>query len=198
MPGSQFAGAAGESFRNLLFQASYITPCLPLCHRPVTEMRPALALYQPDIAGNTGTLIRLSACMGTELHIIGPAGFRDDDSALRRAGMDYAEIASVTRHAEFAAFDEWRKRQRRRIVLATTSASLPYTGFGFVASAIILLGRESSGVPAAIHDGADARSVIPMIGSARSLNQAVSGAMILGEALRQTGLSASPGGPAGG
>lgn len=150
-------------------------------------MRPALALYQPDIAGNTGTLMRLSACMGTELHIIGPAGFRDDDSALRRAGMDYAEIASVTRHADFTAFEAWRAAARRRLVLMTVQASLAHTEHAFLPSDIILLGRESAGVPETVHAVAQARIRIAMMPGTRSLNQAVSGAIALAEALRQTG-----------
>lgn len=154
------------------------------------QQKPALALYQPDIAGNTGTLIRLSACLGTQLHIIAPAGFRHDDKALRRAGMDYAALASVVRHDDFAAFAQMASAQGRRIILASTRGNIPHTDFAFAAGDLLLLGRESSGVPDDVHERATARIVIPMHQDARSINQAVSGAIILSEALRQ--LSAFP------
>jgi tRNA (cytidine/uridine-2'-O-)-methyltransferase len=148
---------------------------------------PALALYQPDIAGNTGTLLRLSACLGTHLHIIGPAGFRADDSALKRAGMDYADLAAITRHDDYAGFKDFIANTGTRLVLMTTRASLSYTDFTFQRGDIIMMGRESAGVPDHVHDDADAALLIPMRAEARSLNQAVSAAMVLGEALRQTG-----------
>ncbi len=148
---------------------------------------PELALYQPDIPGNTGTLLRLAACTGTVLNVIGPAGFRMDDSALRRAGMDYLEIAATRRHSSWAAFEMWRKDQRRRLVLLTTRATHPYHQFAFEAADVILLGRESAGVPQEVHEAADASLLIPMAAAARSINLALSGAIVLGEALRQTG-----------
>lgn len=154
------------------------------------QQKPALALYQPDIAGNTGTLIRLSACLGTQLHIIAPAGFRHDDKALRRAGMDYAALASVVRHDDFATFAQMTSAQDRRIILASTKGEIPHTSFAFEAGDLLLLGRESSGVPNEVHDCANARVFIPMHKGARSINQAVSGGIILSEALRQ--LSAFP------
>jgi tRNA (cytidine/uridine-2'-O-)-methyltransferase len=150
-------------------------------------MTPALALYQPDIAGNTGTLIRLCACLGSELHIIEPAGFRDDDTALKRSGMDYVQLAAVTRHADFAAFETWRKVHARRLVLLTVQAKTPYHEFAFSPSDILLLGRESAGVPESVHAASDDRIRIAMVEEARSINQAVSGAIVLAEALRQTG-----------
>ena len=149
--------------------------------------KPELALYQPDIPGNTGTLLRLAACTGTVLNIIGPAGFRMDDAALRRAGMDYLEIAATRRHTGWAAFEAWRRSQSRRLVLLTTRAAVPYCSFAFLHADLILLGSESSGVPEEVHLAADARLVIPMAAGARSLNMALSGGMVLGEALRQTG-----------
>ena len=154
------------------------------------DEKPALALYQPDIAGNTGTLIRLSACLGTRLHIIDPAGFRHDDKALRRAGMDYTALATVQRHNDFAAFTVIAEAEKRRIVLATTRAETSHADFTFAAGDLLLLGRESSGVPDAVHERADARIAIPMLKEARSINQAVCGAIVLAEALRQ--LSAFP------
>ncbi|MBS9478572.1 tRNA (cytidine(34)-2'-O)-methyltransferase [Ancylobacter radicis] len=146
-----------------------------------------LALYEPDIAQNAGTLARLCACLGLPLHIIEPAGFPVGDAGFRRAGMDYLDRAAIRRHASFAAFEDWRRSEGRRLVLATTRGALPYTGFAFADSDIILLGRESAGVPEAVHEGAEARIVIPLVAGARSINVALAGAMILGESLRQTG-----------
>lgn len=149
-------------------------------------LKPALALYQPDIAGNTGTLLRLSACMGTELHIIAPAGFRTDDRNLKRAGMDYLSLAQLTKHDDFNAFEEWRKAQDRRLILLTTKATNSYVDFEYRISDILMLGRESSGVPETVAQTADERIIIPMNQEARSINMAITGAMVLGEALRQT------------
>jgi tRNA (cytidine/uridine-2'-O-)-methyltransferase len=153
----------------------------------MSKTAPELVLYQPDIPGNTGALLRLAACTGTVLHIIGPAGFRMDDTALRRAGMDYVEIAATRRHSGWDAFEAWRSSESRRLVLMTTRAAMPYHEFAFAPGDLILLGRESAGVPPEVHQAADARLLIPMAGGARSLNMALSGAMVLGEALRQTG-----------
>ena len=144
-----------------------------------------LALYQPDIAGNTGTLVRLAACTSTTLHIIAPTGFRMDDTALRRAGMDYLDLAAIVRHVDWRAFSIWRMEQRRRLILMTTRAAEPLWNFSFLGSDIILLGRESAGVPHDVHATCDARLTIPMAEGARSLNLAVAGAMALGEAIRQ-------------
>ena len=152
-------------------------------------MRPmslGLALFQPDIAGNTGTILRLGACLGVEVDVIEPAGFDLSDRALRRAGMDYLDAARLVRHVDFEAFDAARRRAGRRLVLFTTRAALPYTAFAFRADDALLFGRESAGVPDWLHGRADARLVIPMEGDARSLNLAVSVAMAAGEALRQT------------
>lgn len=151
------------------------------------SQKPSLALYQPDIAGNTGTLIRLSAGMGTILHIIEPAGFRTDDTNLKRAGMDYLDLATITRHDDFEAFMAYAKANHQRVILMTTKSSSNYADFSFLASDIILMGRESSGVPDHVHKRVDASLTIKMENRARSLNQAVCAAMVLGEALRQTG-----------
>lgn len=151
----------------------------------MTDLR--IALYQPDIAGNAGTILRLGACLGIGIDIIEPAGFVLSDANLRRAGMDYIASAALTRHINWQHFEDWRKPTGRRIVLASTRAALPYTQFSFHASDILLFGRESAGVPDAVHEGADARILIPMQPGQRSLNVAVSAAMIAGEALRQTG-----------
>ncbi|HSI40622.1 MAG TPA: tRNA (cytidine(34)-2'-O)-methyltransferase [Xanthobacteraceae bacterium] len=150
-------------------------------------MRPALALFQPDIAQNAGTLARSAACLQLGLHIIEPAGFPAGDAGFRRAGMDYLDRAAIRRHASFTAFEAWRRAEGRRLVLLSTRAALPYTHFAFAESDVLLLGRESAGVPDDVHMSADARLLIPMAPGARSLNVALAAAMVLGEALRQVG-----------
>ena len=149
--------------------------------------RVRIALYQPDIAGNTGTILRMAACLGVGVDIIEPAGFEMSDRNLKRAGMDYLEMAALTRHLDFAAFDAWRKGEARRLVLFSTQAAFPYTDFVFDAGDILLFGRESAGVPDHVQDCADARLLIPMPGGGRSLNVALSAAMAAGEAIRQVG-----------
>jgi tRNA (cytidine/uridine-2'-O-)-methyltransferase len=146
-----------------------------------------IALYQPDIAGNTGTILRLAACLGLAVDVIEPAGFDLSDRALKRAGMDYLETAALTRHLDFDRFDEWRRAEGRRLVLFSTRAEQPYTAFPFARSDILLFGRESAGVPDQVHDAADASLLIPMPGGGRSLNVALAAAMAAGEAMRQVG-----------
>lgn len=150
----------------------------------MTRLR--IALYQPDIPGNTGTILRLAACLGLAVDIIEPAGFVLSDKNLRRAGMDYLASVTMTRHVNFERFDAWRRGENRRLVLASTKAAGRYTDFTFRDDDVLLFGRESAGVPEAVHDGADARLLIPMVDGQRSINVAVSAAMIAGEALRQT------------
>jgi tRNA (cytidine/uridine-2'-O-)-methyltransferase len=144
-----------------------------------------IALFQPDIPQNTAAIVRLSACLGVPVDIIQPCGFLFSDAGFRRTGMDYVELADVLQHASWEAFLAAR---RGRIVLMTTKARLAYTEFSFRESDIILLGRESAGVPDAVHAAADARLRIPLRPGLRSLNVAMTAAMALGEALRQTGL----------
>jgi tRNA (cytidine/uridine-2'-O-)-methyltransferase len=146
-----------------------------------------LALYQPDIPQNTGTVLRLCACFGLPAHIIEPAGFPVTDRAFRRAGMDYLDAVSITRHASWADFEAWRRLGPRRLVLFTTAASMPYLDYGFRADDVLLFGRESAGVPEEVHAAADARLRIPMRQGMRSLNVAIAAALAAGEALRQTG-----------
>ena len=146
----------------------------------------ALALYQPDIAQNTGTILRLCACLGLPAHIIEPAGFPVGDRAFRRAGMDYLDQVSLTRHLDWAAFERWRRTAGHRLVLLTTQATQSFLDFRFRKGDILLLGRESAGVPELVHDAADARLLIPMQAGLRSLNVAVSAAIVATEALRQT------------
>jgi tRNA (cytidine/uridine-2'-O-)-methyltransferase len=144
-----------------------------------------IALYQPDIAGNTGTILRLAACLALSVDLIEPAGFDPSDRALRRAGMDYLERAALTRRVDWAAFEGWRVSEGRRLVLFTTKGTLPYTDFSFTPGDVLLFGRESAGVPDAVHQAADHRLLIPMPGGGRSLNVALSVAMAAGEAMRQ-------------
>jgi tRNA (cytidine/uridine-2'-O-)-methyltransferase len=144
-----------------------------------------LALFEPDIPQNAGTLIRLGACLGIPVDIIEPCGFILSDHRLKRAGMDYVDLAEVTRHDSWARFRATLAAPAR-LILLTTRASLPYHRFAFAADDVLLVGRESAGVPEAVHDVVDARVLIPMRPGRRSLNVAVAAAMVLGEAMRQT------------
>jgi tRNA (cytidine/uridine-2'-O-)-methyltransferase len=137
-------------------------------------------------------MLRLAACLGVPVDIIEPAGFDVSDRNFRRAGLDYLDRVEIVRHRSWRAFEEWRTARRHRLVLATTKGVLPYTEFAFAADDILLLGRESAGVPDDLHEAADARVVVPLRPGLRSLNVAVAGAMILGEALRQTSAFPSP------
>jgi tRNA (cytidine/uridine-2'-O-)-methyltransferase len=145
-----------------------------------------LALYEPDIAQNTGTILRLCACLGVAAHIIEPAGFPVSDRAFRRAGMDYLDQVTLRRHSSWAAFDAWRRGERHKLVLFTTRATTSYLDHRF-GDDVLLFGRESAGVPDAVHAAADTRLTIPMRPGLRSLNVAMACAMAAGEALRQTG-----------
>ena len=150
-----------------------------------------LALYEPDIPQNTGALIRLGVCLGLGIDLIGPLGFLMTDRGLKRAGMDYLKNADIRRH------DSWQRFRASqgagRLVLLTTRGTMTYTDFRFSPDDTLLLGRESAGVPEAVHDAAQARLVIPLQQGQRSLNVALAAAMVAGEALRQTGLF--PGSP---
>ena len=145
-----------------------------------------LALFQPDIPQNTGTLLRTSACLQVGVDIIEPCGFVFSDRHLKRSGMDYLELVEVERHNCWHDFRQKRQvEDGRRLVLLTTKGALAYTDFKFMDSDVLLLGSEGSGVPDDVHDAVDARLTIPMAEGARSLNIAVAAAMVLGEALRQ-------------
>jgi tRNA (cytidine/uridine-2'-O-)-methyltransferase len=144
-----------------------------------------IALYEPDIPQNTGTVLRLCACLGIDAHIIEPAGFPVSDRAFRRAGMDYLDAVAIVRHASWPDFEVWRRREGHRLILFTTAATVSYLDHSFEADDILLFGRESAGVPQVVHAAADARLVIPMRPGLRSLNIAVAAAMVAGEALRQ-------------
>lgn len=147
-----------------------------------------LALYEPDIPQNTGTMLRMAACLGLAVDIILPAGFDISDRKLRRAGLDYLDHVEITRHESWAAFAARRAGRpgMGKLVLLTTKASTSYLDHAFGSDDVLLVGRESAGVPQAVHDAADARVTIPMRPGLRSLNVAVAAAMVIGEALRQT------------
>ncbi len=148
-----------------------------------------LVLYQPDIPQNAGTLMRLCACLGIAAGIVEPAGFPTSDRAFRRAGLDYLDALDLRRHVSPAAFEAWRQAgpdgAPRRLVLLTTRAETDYLAFRFAPGDVLLVGRESAGVPDSVHAGADARLKVPMRAGMRSLNVAVAAAMVVGEALRQ-------------
>ncbi len=143
-----------------------------------------LALFEPDIPQNTGAILRLAACLDVGVDIIEPCGFLLDDRRLRRAGMDYLELAAMRRHASWNAF---RQSVGGRLVLLTTRAERSYADYAFERDDLLLLGSESDGVPEAVHQAADARIRVPMQPKARSLNVALAAAIVLAEALRQTG-----------
>lgn len=144
-----------------------------------------IALYEPDIPQNTGTILRTCACLGIEAHIVEPAGFPVTDRAFRRAGLDYLDRITIIRHASFADFQDWRRREALALVLMTTAAEKSYLDHRYGDGEIIMVGRESAGVPEAVHQAADVRLRIPIREGFRSLNIAMATAMVAGEALRQ-------------
>ena len=150
-----------------------------------------IALFQPDIPQNTGTILRLCACLNVEAHIIEPAGFPVSDRHFRRAGMDYLDQVTILRHDSWSKFEQWRSDGGHRLILFTTKGNCRYLDHSYGAGDVLLFGRESAGVPDEVADAADARLVIPIKPELRSLNVAVSAAMALGEALRQTGFTAA-------
>jgi tRNA (cytidine/uridine-2'-O-)-methyltransferase len=151
-----------------------------------------LALYQPDIPQNTGAMLRLAACLGVPVDVIGPAGFDLTDRALRRAGLDYLEHVALTRYESWEEFKATQQRCPGRLILFTTKAQMAHINFAFAATDVLLLGRESAGVPQIVHATAQARLRIPMRPGLRSLNVALVAAIALGEALRQTGGFGAP------
>jgi tRNA (cytidine/uridine-2'-O-)-methyltransferase len=146
-----------------------------------------IALFQPDIPQNTGTILRLCACLDVAAHIIEPAGFPVSDRHFRRAGMDYLDQVTIMRHDSWSKFEQWRNDKGYRLVLFTTRGVSSYLDYRYGAADILLFGRESAGVPDDVVAAADARLVIPIQPGLRSLNVAMAAAMALGEALRQTG-----------
>lgn len=150
-----------------------------------------LALFQPDIPQNAGAMLRTCACLGVDAAIVQPAGFPVSDRHFRRAGMDYLDLVRIERHASWAAFEDWRARSGRRLVLLTTKGATSHVDFAFAPGDILMVGRESAGAPEEVHAAADARVTIPMNPGARSLNVAVAAAIAMGEALRRIRWSAA-------
>lgn len=144
----------------------------------------SLALYQPDIAGNCGTLMRLGACMNTDIHIIHPCGFPFSKQELKRSAMDYFDHVICHEHDDYQHFMTHTAKKRK--ILLTTKATVSYCDFQFKNDDILLLGRESAGVPQNVHDDTDYHIIIPMHPPLRSMNIAIAAAIVLSEALRQT------------
>jgi len=152
-----------------------------------------IALFQPDIPQNTGTILRLCACLDVAAHIIEPAGFPVSDRHFRRAGMDYLDQVALMRHDSWPKFEQWRNEAGYRLILFSTKGATSYLDYRYGADDILLMGRESAGVPDEVVNAADARLVIPIKEGLRSLNVAMAAAMALGEALRQTGSASGAG-----
>lgn len=165
----------------------------PLRHGGLAERRQVagapvrLALFEPDIPQNTGTLMRTAACLDVALDLVEPCGFLLDDKRLRRAAMDYWEHLDLARHRSFTSFERWRRTAGRRLVLVETDGAVPHHHFAFQPGDILMMGRESAGVTPQVYAAAEASVFIPQRAELRSLNVAVAGAMLLGEALRQLG-----------
>ncbi|WP_445680590.1 tRNA (cytidine(34)-2'-O)-methyltransferase [Radicibacter daui] len=165
----------------------------PLRHGGLAERRQVagapvrLALFEPDIPQNTGTLMRTAACLDVALDLVEPCGFLLDDKRLRRAAMDYWEHLDLARHRSFASFERWRRAAGHRLVLVETDGAVPHHHFTFQRGDILMMGRESAGVTPQVYAAAEASVFIPQRAELRSLNVAVAGAMLLGEALRQLG-----------
>lgn len=150
-----------------------------------------LALYQPDIPQNTGAVLRLAACFGVPVDIVEPCGFPFDDKRLRRSAMDYGGACTYARHASWQHFlEDFRQTGRQRLILLSTASATAHTDFAFEPTDTLLLGRESHGVPEAVHKAADARVRIPMAAGMRSLNVVIAAAIVMAEALRQQGVFA--------
>ncbi|MFT6659447.1 tRNA (cytidine(34)-2'-O)-methyltransferase [Maritalea sp.] len=146
----------------------------------------SLALYQPDIPQNAGTLIRLGACLDLQVHLIHPTGFLFTQKSFRRAGMDYLDQVDLLEHKSFDAFNAWRTDENKRLALLTTKSSIPHTQATFSTNDILMVGRESAGVPDDVAEIADLNLRIPMRQDTRSINVAIAASIVLSEALRQT------------
>lgn len=146
-----------------------------------------IALFQPEIAGNVGTVLRMAACFDVRCHIIEPCGFPFGERALRRSGMDYLELAALQRHVSWDAFYDWARDNAKTVILMTTKGAQPLTSTVFHPDDILVMGSESAGAPQAVHDSARIAVRIPMRRETRSLNIAIAAGIALGEALRQTG-----------
>jgi tRNA (cytidine/uridine-2'-O-)-methyltransferase len=178
---------SGTEIGDARFASEQVLRNLRTAERDTAETKAMrIALYQPDIPQNTGTILRLAACLGVEAHIIEPAGFPTSDRAFRRAGMDYLDRLTIFRHVSRRAFDDWRRTAGARMVLFTTAASECYLDHAYRPDDILTFGRESAGVPDEVHRVAEFRLRIPMRRGLRSINVAMAVAMALGEAMRQT------------
>lgn len=149
------------------------------------DLNLVLALFEPDIAANTGAMLRTCACLGAAAAIVEPAGFVFSDARFRRAGMDYLDALRLQRHASFAAFETWRRGEGRRLALLTTKGDVDLWDFRFAPGDVVMVGRESAGVPPAVHEAADARLRIPIRAPLRSLNVGVAAGIALADAVRQ-------------
>ncbi|WP_370931325.1 tRNA (cytidine(34)-2'-O)-methyltransferase [Bartonella sp. DGB1] len=147
-----------------------------------------IVLFQPDIPGNSGTILRMVSCLDLQLHIIEPAGFDISDKSFKRAGMDYIANAHLVKHKSWQHFLHWKEETNKRLILLTTKSETPYSDFNFNEEDLILFGRESAGVPEYVHNNTYASLTIPMKKDARSLNLAMAVAMVTGEAIRQINL----------
>ena len=148
--------------------------------QPVT---PSIALFQPDMPQNCGAIMRLCACFGVPLHLIEPFGFIWDDARVRRVAMDYIDHVNLSKHSDWDSFKT--AQSGKRLILLSTKAASPYTDFKFQADDVLVLGRESAGVPDIVHGQVAARIVIPLQNGMRSLNVGMSAAIVLSEAIRQ-------------
>lgn len=166
--------------------ATLYPPRVAIGSPELPEIALHLALYQPDIAQNTGAMLRLGACLGVAVHIIHPTGFPFSLRALRRGALDYADHVDLTEHDSFAHFAAWRESEGRRLVLLTTKASVSAYEVAYQPDDVLMVGRESAGVPDAVAASAELRVRIPMRENLRSLNVAMAASLVLGEALRQT------------
>ncbi|MEM0899503.1 MAG: tRNA (cytidine(34)-2'-O)-methyltransferase [Pseudomonadota bacterium] len=146
-----------------------------------------VTLFQPDIAGNTGTILRTAACLGFHVHIIEPAGFDASDRNLKRAGMDYTELATLNRHRDWSNFLNWSRNNNKRLILLTTKSVEDYSTFKYSGDDVLIFGRESAGAPEYVHDAAHQRLTIPMQEGARSLNLAVSVGIVAAHAASHLG-----------
>ncbi len=176
-----------SSLRSLLSRAlRHSTHPVPKSAGKVLEIALELALYQPDIAQNAGLMLRLGACLGVPVHIIHPTGFPFSARAVKRGALDYLEHAEFREHDSYADFDAWRRGEGRRLVLLTTKAAASAYAAAYEHGDILMVGRESAGVPDPVATDAELRVRVPMRPGLRSLNVATAASLVLGEALRQT------------
>ena len=151
----------------------------------MSQVIASIALFEPDIPQNLGAIMRLCACFGMPLHIIEPCGFPLDDARMRRVGMDYIHLVELHKHASWDQFYAWIEANQKRLLLLTTKSDYSYTSVTFTPQDVLLFGRESAGAPDYVHSAVHERITVPMHGAARSLNLAMSAAIVAGEVSRQ-------------